>query len=70
MTTEILRNTLFLKKSGASKSLLDFDMDIDLELACVVFDEVHYINDADRGSVGRNYYMLPSHVQMIMLSLL
>jgi superfamily II RNA helicase len=50
-------------------SNLHFDIDIDTELACVVFDEVHYINDADRGKVWEeSIMMLPEHVQMVMLS--
>ena len=42
------------------KSLLDFDIDIDNELNSVVFDEIHYINDADVENMGRKYPMLPS----------
>ena len=44
-------------------------MDIRNELACVIFDEVHYINDADRGKVWEETIMkMPKHVQMVMLS--
>jgi len=72
MTTEILRNTLFLKKNSTQtkgKSKLLFEMDFDNELAAVIFDEVHYINDADRGSVWEQaIIMLPKHVQILMLS--
>ena len=36
------------------------------ELACVVFDEVHYINDADRGKVWEEtIILLPKTTQMI-----
>lgn len=57
MTTEILMNSLFLEESSNA------------DLACVVFDEVHYINDADRGRVWEQaILMLPNHVQMVMLS--
>lgn len=46
-----------------------FQMDFETELAAVVFDEVHYINDADRGSVWEQaILMLPPQVQLIMLS--
>lgn len=49
--------------------LSDFNMDIENELACVIFDEVHYINDEDRGKVWeQTIMMLPNHVQMVMLS--
>jgi len=78
LTTEILCNTLFLKKnmkkneqqpSGNNASLLSFDMDFDNELGCVVFDEFHYLNDPDRGHVWENtVMMLPHHIQMLMLS--
>jgi len=39
------------------------------EIACVVFDEVHYINDADRGKVWEESIMfMPEDIQLIMLS--
>ena len=79
MTTEILRNTLFNKKindtnksstNESSKNItLQFEMDIDKELGAVVFDEVHYIGDQDRGSVWeQSILLLPSQVQLILLS--
>lgn len=73
MTTEILRNTLFQrqinKDNENSDSLLHFTMDVETELACVIFDEIHYIDDSERGSVWeQSIIMLPKHVQMIMLS--
>jgi len=83
VTTEILHNVLFLKKHKANNtngdtvsngmnsasSLLSFDMDFDNELGCVVFDEFHYINDPDRGSIWENsIMMLPLHIQILMLS--
>jgi superfamily II RNA helicase len=81
MTTEILQNTLYKKKHKATQmlaadgsqtnfaSLAMFDMDIDTELGAVVFDEVHYINDQDRGKVWEEtIMMLPLHIQMVMLS--
>ena len=46
-----------------------FDMDIHTELACVVMDEIHYINDAERGKTWESTIMLlPKHIQMVMLS--
>ena len=73
MTTEILRNTLFqktiLSSDQPTNSALQFDMDLQSELSCVVFDEVHYINDQSRGKVWEeSIMMLPNHVQLIMLS--
>ena len=72
MTTEILRNTLFNKQiaeTTGNSMPLSFDMDIENELGGVVFDEVHYINDADRGSVWeQSILLLPPHIQLLMLS--
>lgn len=75
MTTEILMNTLYMKKhktttnDNTNVNLALFEMDFNNELACVVFDEVHYINDQDRGKVWEEtILMLPKHVQMVMLS--
>jgi superfamily II RNA helicase len=68
MTTEILRNLLFkqgtmTEKVGAT-SLLSLD-----GLDAVIFDEVHYINDPDRGHVWEEtLILLPSHIKLILLS--
>jgi superfamily II RNA helicase len=74
MTTEILLNKLYQHKSKnknmlTQTSATSFEMDIDNELACVVFDEIHMINDESRGHVWEQCIMLlPKHVQMIGLS--
>jgi superfamily II RNA helicase len=71
MTTEILMNTLYAKnrKDIKTNSLTMFEMDFNNELACVIFDEIHYINDIDRGKVWEEtIMMLPQHIQMVMLS--
>lgn len=69
MTTEILRNNLFKYKEEKNKNLLDFEMDFDTELACVVYDEIHYINDVDRGTVWEEAIMMtPKTTQIIGLS--
>lgn len=80
MTTEILMNYLFTATTPTSGSELEkdntntapglqFQIDVQTELACVVFDEVHYINDADRGQTWeKTILMLPPHIQMVMLS--
>ena len=57
MTTEILRSMLF---RGA-------DMTRDIEF--VVFDEIHYINDPERGVIWEEVViLLPLHVHVVMLS--
>jgi superfamily II RNA helicase len=74
MTTEILMNALFRSTATPSSSeqqprALDFQLNVHTDLACVVFDEIHYINDMDRGHVWeKTILMLPQHVQMVMLS--
>ncbi|KAL8606412.1 hypothetical protein ACOMHN_060317 [Nucella lapillus] len=57
MTTEILRSMLY---NGS---------DVIRDLEWVIFDEVHYINDAERGMVWEEVLiMLPQHVNIILLS--
>jgi len=84
MTTEILLNKLYQLKSGKTEVLLNndksggtmiknpstsFDMDIENELGCVIFDEIHMINDPSRGHVWESsIMMLPRHIQMVGLS--
>lgn len=57
MTTEILRSMLY---RGA---------DIIRDVEFIIFDEVHYVNDSDRGVVWEEVIiMLPEHVKLILLS--
>jgi len=71
MTTEILLNKLYQTKStsNTSNSSVSFEMDIENELGCVIFDEIHMINDENRGHVWeQTIMMLPRHIQMVGLS--
>ena len=71
MTTEILRNNLYQAKSGddTTQTQLDFEINIENDVGAIIFDEVHYINDADRGTVWEECFMLiPPIVQLVMLS--
>ena len=71
MTTEILLNKLYQIKSSTPvpSSSISFEMNIESELGCVVFDEIHFINDESRGHVWEQcIMMLPPQVQMIGLS--
>ena len=74
MTTEILQNTLYRKKqnqnlSTENKSLLLFEMDFEDELGCIIHDEIHFINDAERGKVWEECLMMTSpKIQMVLLS--
>src|ERR1700759_731484 len=57
VTTEILRSILY---KGA---------DLIRDVEWVIFDEVHYINDLERGVVWEEVIiMLPAHVNLILLS--
>ena len=71
-TTEILQNYLFAQTNGSTESVesnLNFQIDIQNELGCVIFDEVHYINDQERGQVWeKTFLMLPEHIQTVSLS--
>ena len=68
MTTEILRNLLF--KQNTTTATLGTAGQMSLEnLGAVVFDEVHYINDPDRGHVWEEtLILLPPDVKLILLS--
>ncbi|GMH07384.1 hypothetical protein Nepgr_009224 [Nepenthes gracilis] len=57
MTTEILRSMLY---RGA---------DIIRDIEWVIFDEVHYVNDVERGVVWEEVIiMLPRHINVVLLS--
>jgi superfamily II RNA helicase len=70
MTTEILLNKLYQMKSNTQiNSSTSFEMNIETELGCVIFDEIHFICDESRGHIWENSIMLlPKHIQMIGLS--
>jgi superfamily II RNA helicase len=57
LTTEILRNKL------------DHELNQFADIHCVIFDEVHYFNDPERGFVWEECITkLPKHVLLVMLS--
>lgn len=68
MTTEILRNLLY--KNGTPTASLGLTAQISLEgLGGVVFDEVHYINDKERGKVWEEtMILLDPTIQLVLLS--
>ena len=68
MTTEILRNLLF--KQHTATASLGIAGTISLrDVDAVIFDEVHYINDPDRGHVWEEtLVLLPKEIRMILLS--
>jgi superfamily II RNA helicase len=68
MTTEILRNLLY-KENSATRSLgMTALISLD-NLGGVVFDECHYINDAERGKVWEEtMILLDPSIQQVLLS--
>ena len=71
MTTEILRNLLYKKQYDSDKISYKLDLDIDLknDVDTIIFDEVHYINDQDRGKVWEEcLVLLPKHINLVLLS--
>ena len=62
MTAEILRNSLFKSKTSEEKSFID-------DIGCIIMDEVHFINDQDRGKVWEETIILANqNIQLVMLS--
>mgnify|MGYP001295057390 CR=1 FL=1 len=72
MTTEILRNLLYYNKMGddsLAKDRLGCDVNIEKEVAVIIYDEVHYINNKERGKVWEeSIIMAPKDIQLVMLS--
>ena len=71
MTAEILLNKLYQINSKTQNitSNVNFDIDFQNDLACVIMDEVHYVNEPERGHVWETtIMMLPPHIQLVMLS--
>jgi len=69
MTTEILRNLLFNKKIQDVANRIEIEIDLKKDFSVVIFDEIHYINDKDRGKVWEeSIILIPETIQIIMLS--
>lgn len=69
MTTEILCNALYNVGSQDQKKEVLFDENFLDNIGCVVFDEVHYINDTHRGHVWEEtLIMLNRDITLVMLS--
>ena len=68
MTTEILRNLLYKRGTATEHVGLTAALTLD-DVGCVVFDECHYMNDPERGSVWEEcFILLQPTVRMILLS--
>lgn len=65
MTAEILRNSLLRKYD---EKIYEWSFN-PTDVGCVVLDEVHFINNPERGKVWEEIIMnLPSTIQLVMLS--
>lgn len=68
MTTEILRNILYRENNNDPSYIISSSIDIN-DVGAVIFDEVHYINDPDRGKVWEEtIVLLPKSINLVMLS--
>jgi superfamily II RNA helicase len=68
MTTEILRNLLFKQHSPTRNIGITAELSLN-GLDAVIFDECHYINDKDRGSVWEEtMILLPPEINLVLLS--
>lgn len=62
MTTEVYRNMVLSDKFGAANPILD-------DLKTVIFDELHYLGDADRGGIWEQSILLSDpDTQLLSLS--
>jgi len=68
MTAEILRNLLYKHKSDTQHLGITSDLSLK-DVDTVVMDEVHYINNKDRGAVWEEtLIMLPPEIKLVLLS--
>ena len=71
MTAEILWNALFKKRTENKQKTERIELHDDFikNLGCVIMDEVHFINDKDRGHVWEEtIVLLPASVRLVLLS--
>lgn len=67
MTTEILM--IMLAKNEIKINEINYNIDIESEVYAIVFDEVHYINDVERGNVWeKSLITIPKNITIVMLS--
>jgi len=67
--TVVAEYAIALAQKHMTRSMLYSGSDVIRDLEWVIFDEVHYINDAERGVVWEEVLiMLPDHVSIILLS--
>jgi len=68
MTAEILRNLLYKHKSYTKELGITSQLSLE-DVDTVIMDEVHYINNKERGKVWEEtLIMLPSEIKLVLLS--
>jgi len=68
MTAEILRNLLYKHKSYTKQLGITSQLSL-LDVDTVIMDEVHYINNIERGHVWEEtLIMLPTNIKLVLLS--
>lgn len=68
-TAEILHNSLFQCEKKIQNSKYNLDENFVSSIGCVIMDEIHYMNDLERGKVWEiTIIMLQQSVQLVMLS--
>ncbi|KAA8495540.1 DExH-box ATP-dependent RNA helicase DExH15 chloroplastic [Porphyridium purpureum] len=69
MTTEIYRNMLYAAESGDMVGGIQGAMGVVDDVFAVVFDEFHYMNDKERGTVWEESVIIsPPHILLVALS--
>ena len=69
VTAEILRNSLYQLKQKMEDTAGEINNDFVNSIGCVIMDEIHFMNDKERGKVWEEtIVLLNSSVQLIMLS--
>jgi|SaaInlStandDraft_3_1057020.scaffolds.fasta_scaffold07660_2 superfamily II RNA helicase len=70
MTTEILRNALYrIGETDSTRKESELKLDFLDEIGCVVFDEVHYLKDDQRGHVWEeSLNLLDPSILLVLLS--
>lgn len=68
MTTEILRN-LLLNSTKTNNNKLQININVEKDISCVIMDEMHYINDINRGHIWQEILiMLNDKINLVLLS--
>lgn len=69
VTAEILRNSLYKLKDTDSNPNNEINDEFVNSIGCVIMDEVHFMNDPDRGRVWEEtIILLNNDIQLVMLS--